>query len=439
MGEYWFNTLLGHRARFVYTFFVALLLFFYFFRLRKKSALRATLALLLYFGFGLFVPLFVPAAYSAMVTSFAITVLALFLSWFCFDAPLKTIVFYIISAYALQHLGLKLSKLTFIPLRLSGWAEYVNELLWYAATYTSGWFLFIRRQSCEQSVNINSRTVIFTALGSVILLNFTSMIFGEADLDSNLYVNLICAVGSFLVLALQYNSFKNGKLAYENKAFMQMVQAERNRYAALKENIELVNIKCHDLKHQIAAIRRNNGNVNEQALREAEAAEIFYDNIAKTGCEALDAVLTQKILVCEKYGIKLTYIVDNNSLSMLEDVDIYSLFGNAIDNAIECLKKESDPARRYVSMNAVTRKDFLCIHLENGCSSSPAFKNGLPQTTKKDTAYHGFGTKSIRYVAEKYGGNALFRAQEGTFCLDVMIPRSEGREIYVSGRNVYER
>ena len=112
MGEYWFNTLLGHRARFVYTFFVALLLFFYFFRLRKKSALRATLALLLYFGFGLFVPLFVPAAYSAMVTSFAITVLALFLSWFCFDAPLKTIVFYIISAYALQHLGLKLSKLT---------------------------------------------------------------------------------------------------------------------------------------------------------------------------------------------------------------------------------------------------------------------------------------------------------------------------------------
>ena len=439
MGEYWFNTLLGHRARFVYTFFVALLLFFYFFRLRKKSALRATLALLLYFGFGLCVPLFVPAAYSAMVTSFAITVLALFLSWFCFDAPLKTIVFYIISAYALQHLGLKLSKLTFIPLRLSGWAEYVNELLWYAATYTSGWFLFIRRQSCEQSVNINSRTVIFTALGSVILLNFTSMIFGEADLDSNLYVNLICAVGSFLVLALQYNSFKNGKLAYENKAFMQMVQAERNRYAALKENIELVNIKCHDLKHQIAAIRRNNGNVNEQALREAEAAAIFYDNIAKTGCEALDAVLTQKILVCEKYGIKLTYIVDNNSLSMLEDVDIYSLFGNAIDNAIECLKKESDPARRYVSMNAVTRKDFLCIHLENGCSSSPAFKNGLPQTTKKDTAYHGFGTKSIRYVAEKYGGNALFRAQEGTFCLDVMIPRSEGREIYVSGRNVYER
>ena len=439
MGEYWFNTLLGHRARFVYTFFVALLLFFYFFRLRKKSALRATLALLLYFGFGLFVPLFVPAAYSAMVTSFAITVLALFLSWFCFDAPLKTIVFYIISAYALQHLGLKLSKLTFIPLRLSGWAEYVNELLWYAATYTSGWFLFIRRQSCEQSVNINSRTVIFTSLGSVILLNFTSMIFGEADLDSNLYVNLICAVGSFLVLALQYNSFKNGKLAYENKAFMQMVQAERNRYAALKENIELVNIKCHDLKHQIAAIRRNNGNVNEQALREAEAAAIFYDNIAKTGCEALDAVLTQKILVCEKYGIKLTYIVDNNSLSMLEDVDIYSLFGNAIDNAIECLKKESDPARRYVSMNAVTRKDFLCIHLENGCSSSPAFKNGLPQTTKKDTAYHGFGTKSIRYVAEKYGGNALFRAQEGTFCLDVMIPRSEGREIYVSGRNVYER
>ena len=393
----------------------------------------------MYFGFGLFVPLFVPAAYSAMVTSFAITVLALFLSWFCFDAPLKTIVFYIISAYALQHLGLKLSKLTFIPLRLSGWAEYVNELLWYAATYTSGWFLFIRRQSCEQSVNINSRTVIFTALGSVILLNFTSMIFGEADLDSNLYVNLICAVGSFLVLALQYNSFKNGKLAYENKAFMQMVQAERNRYAALKENIELVNIKCHDLKHQIAAIRRNNGNVNEQALREAEAAAIFYDNIAKTGCEALDAVLTQKILVCEKYGIKLTYIVDNNSLSMLEDVDIYSLFGNAIDNAIECLKKESDPARRYVSMNAVTRKDFLCIHLENGCSSSPAFKNGLPQTTKKDTAYHGFGTKSIRYVAEKYGGNALFRAQEGTFCLDVMIPRSEGREIYVSGRNVYER
>ena len=51
-----------------------------------------------------------------------------------------------------------------------------------------------------------------------------------------------------------------------------------------------------------------------------------------------------------------------------------------------------------------------------------SFKNALPVTSKSDTAYHGFGTLSMRYVAEKYHGNVVFDVENNIFSVNIMIP-----------------
>ena len=43
-------------------------------------------------------------------------------------------------------------------------------------------------------------------------------------------------------------------------------------------------------------------------------------------------------------------------------------------------------------------------------------------TTKKDKAYHGFGIKSIRYPAEKYGGSVTVAAKDNWFEMKVLLP-----------------
>ena len=50
------------------------------------------------------------------------------------------------------------------------------------------------------------------------------------------------------------------------------------------------------------------------------------------------------------------------------------------------------------------------------------FKNGLPVTSKGDTANHGFGVRSIRSVAGKYGGTVHIKNEDGLFILTVLLP-----------------
>ena len=46
--------------------------------------------------------------------------------------------------------------------------------------------------------------------------------------------------------------------------------------------------------------------------------------------------------------------------------------------------------------------------------------DGLPVTSKPDKDFHGFGIKSIRFIAQKYGGHVAISAQQHHFCLHFM-------------------
>ena len=46
----------------------------------------------------------------------------------------------------------------------------------------------------------------------------------------------------------------------------------------------------------------------------------------------------------------------------------------------------------------------------------------MPQTTKGDEANHGFGTRSMRQIAERYGGSFAAAAEDGTYRVDALIP-----------------
>ena len=51
-----------------------------------------------------------------------------------------------------------------------------------------------------------------------------------------------------------------------------------------------------------------------------------------------------------------------------------------------------------------------------------ALVDGLPVTTKEDSDYHGFGLKSIRHTAEKYGGGISVQTGSNFFSLQVLLP-----------------
>lgn len=105
----------------------------------------------------------------------------------------------------------------------------------------------------------------------------------------------------------------------------------------------------------------------------------------------------------------------------MSDIDIYSLFANVLDNAIEAVSA-LDGQKRMIELTVRRVNGFLSVHAENCYEGELSMKNGLPLTTKDDKNRHGFGTLSIRHTVKKYGGDVAVTAEDGIFSVDMIVP-----------------
>ena len=235
------------------------------------------------------------------------------------------------------------------------------------------------------------------------------------------------AVCAFILFA-EYEMIYNKRLLADAQALERLVDQGKRQYEASRENIEAINIKCHDLKHQIGVLRRANGHIDDAALDEMGRAVQIYDASVRTGCEALDTIITEKSLVCEREKIALSCMADGEALRFMAPSDLYSLFGNLLDNAIEAARAIPEQDRRAISLIVRRRAGSAVIHEENWSPEEPEFRDGIPLTSKlradgtRDELNHGFGIRSMKLVAERYAGTLSARLEDGVFKLDILIP-----------------
>lgn len=199
-----------------------------------------------------------------------------------------------------------------------------------------------------------------------------------------------------------------------------MLRQAGEQYALAKENIELINLKCHDLKHQIREL--GSRQVNPQTISEIEGMISIYDAGIRTGNEALDIILTEKSLYCNKHDIKLYCIVDGSLLSFMKEEDLYSLFGNLLDNAIEAVE-QLPPEERAINLHVRKVKTFTTVSVANKYKTAPVFKDGLPATTKADKENHGYGMRSVRLICKQYAGELDIRLSGGMFNVGIVFIR----------------
>lgn len=234
---------------------------------------------------------------------------------------------------------------------------------------------------------------------------------------------VIVDIACLIFLYMQNSIEKSQMTERELDMLQQLWYRQQEQLHISQENIDLINRKCHDLKYQMAALRKlgDGREINDQ-LMEMEQAVMIYDSVIKTGNPVLDTVLTEKSLYCEANHINMTCMADGEKLDFVEKVDLYTMFGNALDNAIESVMHQTDVEKRVVQVAVFQEKKLVMIRVRNYCEEKPVFKNGFPVSGKEDRGYHGFGLKSIRYTAEKYGGGVVCQAADGYFVLQILLP-----------------
>ncbi len=229
---------------------------------------------------------------------------------------------------------------------------------------------------------------------------------------------------SLLMLCLQYSSLRAVRTGQERAVFEQMLRDSAAHYVLSREMVDHVNRACHDLKHSLGVLKTLGDAEWQSYIEEAEQNIERYHQLVYSDNEILNTILAEKSLYCAGKNVQLTCAVDGGRLDMLALPDLCALLGNAIDNAIECVERCSDPEKRIVSLTIQGEGAFTCIQTNNYCSEAPQMEDGLPITTKADKAGHGFGLKSIRYLAQKYGGTMCVSVQDQVFILQIVLPNN---------------
>ena len=210
--------------------------------------------------------------------------------------------------------------------------------------------------------------------------------------------------------------------AQRDKESMQSFMENKiHYYQVSRDGITSLQVKCHDLKHQIKAIRSQIGKENfEKYLDRLQDSIDEYGTVVDCGNETINVVLTEKNIICLSNGVKFSYIIDGTLFDFLSEMEIVSLFGNVLDNALESCSKVSDPQKRVISLKALSRGEVVVLHVENFYEDELVMVDGMPMTTKSGTG-HGFGLRSIREIAERYDGTVSVDTESNIFKLTVLL------------------
>ena len=409
-------------SEYIFSIFVALFIYVIYIPKRKLfivSLLIGFLVLEIFWHANLLPGLY---NYFLILIIFAIMLLC------AFKVNFFQMLFLLTGSYSLQHLIYKITiSLVFLFGGNKIWHSYYYFLIYFlvvGVTLPIFYYLYTRKFKEDNEIRVNSITVLLTATSLLFVTIFLSYWTQDTllRLDNNLlfiqvnlYGGIICVFG---IVLLFFNSL-NVELQKENKTLELLLKKDEERYRLATMNAEKMNIRIHDLKHQI-----HQNNLNQDAVNDIENATRDYESVYYTQCKPLDIILSEKKTLCDKKQIQLFVTADGKLLNFIKSYQIYSLFGNLIDNAIESASKVNNLNLKYIKIRVFQHQDNAIIEIENYTSIIPSMKNGLPQTIKEDKENHGFGTKSVKAIVSLYHGYTKMTCENNIFLVKIMIPLS---------------
>lgn len=343
------------------------------------------------------------------------------LIWFCFRMNIRQVMFYCCVAHTLQHMVHCLNRMMGLAFSLPNVAMQTIQLLTMIVTCVVVYRLLRDRFPGSETVDIQNNYLLLFALASTLIVYVVSLwtTMKEQETIGMYFFDILSCL---MLVILLLDLFRIRRAERDQMIMERLLRQEQEQHEISRATIDVINKKCHDLRHQIAALRHMSEEEKEMSIHQLEKAVMIYDNFPKSGNSELDIVLAEKSLLAEQQHVSVRCIVDGSKLTFLDLEDMYSLMGNALDNAIEATSKEENEAKRIVTLYAAAKGNLYSIHLENPCAQQPLFMDNLPVTSKPDTDYHGFGMRSMRYLCEKYGGVLTAGWEDGIFSLDMLFP-----------------
>lgn len=284
--------------------------------------------------------------------------------------------------------------------------------------------LFMRKKGVEK---LPWRQIVLSALisFSIITINMVSFsMSGQQGLFIFMF-QFFSMITVVLILFIQLLSQDRDRRRNEAEFFEFLWRSNQKDYEMKEAYLDLVNHKYHDMKHEIQALRQMPGDARKERLDTLEQLIDGYQNLYETGNKALDTILNDKRRECENRKILLTCTANVENLEFIDLVDLHILLGNLFDNAIEAVFPLPEE-QRIIDFKIYADKGFLRIQESNYYAGELKLAGDRLISSKgSDGIYHGFGTRSMRYIVDRYHGELTISSEGSIFRLYILIPFPE--------------
>lgn len=234
--------------------------------------------------------------------------------------------------------------------------SYLVMLTAYGVIYIIIWWLLKRQRTPDGMLYMKAGELSAVLLIAISVFAMSNLGFLQISTPfSSQYKDAVSIIRTMIDFAGVAMMYAFHVLRNENRARLELDMMQdvlKNQYLQYqhsKESIDLINYKYHDLKHQIAVLRAEQDQERRNAFLNQMEEEIHqYEAQNKTGNQVVDTILTGKNVICEQFGISMNCVADGMLLDFMDTMDICSILGNALDNAIECEKQIPDPEKRLI-------------------------------------------------------------------------------------------
>lgn len=277
---------------------------------------------------------------------------------------------------------------------------------------------------------VSSRDILSTALIGIVIFSISNISFLNINtpITSNkphemFYIRTLVDFVGIVILYSQREHKYTSEKELEIYTMTTLLNKQYEHYQLSHEANEIINQKYHDIKNHINIIKMETDYKKKMEHIEKLEEEIKVYHIKhNTNNHVLDIIINSKQELMNKHHIIFTCVANGEILKDISVIDMVSIFGNALDNAIESLELIEDFSRRLLKITIFRRGNFNVISVENYYENALSYAGMELISTKGNSIYRGYGIKSIRTAVEKYNGTVQIETSNNWFKLIILIP-----------------
>ena len=211
----------------------------------------------------------------------------------------------------------------------------------------------------------------------------------------------------------------------ESTVYAQQLEMIAGNTVEQKRIMEEFHEEKHDLINELIVLKnlicKENNKEAVENIDEIINSCHLGERISNTGNSTVDAIINFKYAVAREYEIafKLNILIPEEM--PVEQKDLGVVLGNALDNAIEAVKK-CEHSEKKIEISMGIKKEACVLVIKN------PFENEIKKdrmgeiiSNKRDKRRHGYGLKSIKKIADKYQGEAIIDVEKGIFIMTIIL------------------